>query len=215
MRTRVKVSGLLSAGEVRAAVGAGADALGFGQEARTEPPPWEAAAACPPGVSPVLHTSRPDALAIVEQAREAGVATVQLPPGLDPVVHVALRRAARDLKLVQALRMDEASADLARAYARLVDALLLELPRQVLTVADLDSPAEPRTVDWRRCRQVVQASAAPVWIAGGLTPGSVGEAVDQVNPFGVDVGSGVRTAGRLDARKLSSFFHAVRVAKIG
>ena len=62
---------------------------------------------------------------------------------------------------------------------------------------------------------MVQASAAPVWLGGGLTQNSVGDAVEQVNPFGVDVGAGVRTAGRLDARKLSGFFHAARVAKIG
>ena len=216
MRTRVKVSGLVSPGEVRAAVAAGADAVGFTAEARTEPPPWDAASACPPGVSPVLHTARVDPLAIVDQAREAGATAAQLPPGLDPVVHLALRRTAPWLKLVQTVRMDdEAAPDLARGYARLVDALLLEVARPTLTLADLDRAVEPRATDWRACRKVAQASAAPVWLAGGLTPGSVGEAVDQVNPFGVDVGAGVRTAGRLDARKLSSFFHAVRVAKIG
>ena len=216
MRTRVKVSGLLSPGEVRAAVGAGADALGFGGEAHTESSPWETVTACPPGVSPVLHTSREDPQAIANQAREAGAAAVQLPPGLDPVVLVSLRRLAPGLKLIQVVRMaDEAAADLARGYARLVDAVLLELVRPVVSVLDLGSAVEPHTPDWRTCRKVVQASAAPVWLAGGLTQGSVGEAVEQVNPFGVDVGTGVRTAGRLDARKLSGFFHSVRVAKIG
>ena len=216
MRTRVKVSGLLSPGEVRAAVGAGADALGFAAEAHTDSSPWEALAACPPGVSPILQTSRLESLAIADHAREAGAATVQLPHGLDPVVHLALRRAAPWLKLVQVVRLeDDAVADLAKAYARLVDALVLEIARPVVTVADLEAAAEPRAVDWRRCRQVVQASAAPVWLAGGLTQNSVGDAVEQVNPFGVDVGAGVRTGGRLDARKLSGFFHAARVAKTG
>ena len=216
MRTRVKVSGLHSPVEVRAAVSAGADAIGFSSEARTDPGPWEAVAACPPGVTPVLYTSREDALAIAAEAREAGAATVQLAPGVDPVVHLALRRSTPQLRLVQTVRLDdEAAVDLAKAYARICDAVLLEIPRQLLTVADLGAPQEPRVVDWRRCRDIVKAAAAPVWLAGGLTPASVGEAVDQVNPFGVDVGAGVRTAGRLDARKLSSFFHAVRVAKIG
>ena len=216
MRTRVKVSGVLSPGEVRAAVGAGADALGFGAEARTGPGPWDAVAACPPGVAPVLHTALVDPRAILEQAREAGAPVVQLPHGLDPVVHVTLRRSAPGLKLIQVVRMaEEAAVDLAKGYGRLVDALLLEVPRHAVTVADLGAAVEPRTIDWRSCREVVRASPAPVWLAGGLAQGSVGEAVDQVNPFGVDVGAGVRTAGRLDARKLSAFFHAVRVAKIG
>ncbi len=216
MRTRVKISGLHSPAEVRAAVGAGADAIGYPPDPRAESSPWEAVAACPPGVTPVLHTSREEPQAISAQAREAGAATVQLPPGVDPVIHLTLRRSTPQLRIVQTVRLeDEAAVDLAKAYARIVDAVMLEIPRPVLTVADLGAAHEPRTVDWRRCRDVVKASSAPVWLAGGLTPASVGEAIDQVNPFGVDVGAGVRTAGRLDARKLSAFFHAVRVAKIG
>ena len=212
MRTRVKVSGLQSEGEVRAAVAAGADALGFDGE----PPSGavEPVAACPPGVSPMLHSSRADAHAIADQAREAGVAVVLLLPPLDPVVHAALRRVAPGLKLVQAVDADDDRAsELARGYAPLVDALLLKTSRPALTVAELGGDA--RAVDWRRSRQIVHASPVPVWLAGGLSPAGVGEAIEQVNPFGVDVGVGVRTAGRLDARKLSSFFHAVRTAKTG
>ncbi len=216
MRTRVKVSGVMSPPEVRAAVAAGADAVGFGQEARTESGVWEVLAACPPGVSPMLHTCKLEPLAIVEQAHEAGAAIVQLPSGVDPVLLEALRRIAPALKLVQVVQAGSKDAvEMARLYARRADALLLETPRQALTVADLDAAREPRPIDWRTCRQIVQASAVPVWLAGGLTQACVGEAVDQVNPFGVDVGAGVRTGGRLDARKLSAFFHAVRVAKAG
>lgn len=217
MRTRVKVSDIASAGEVRAAVSAGADALGLvGEPAADGAPPVEreAAAACPPGVSPVLHTSREDPHAIADHAEAAGVHAVQLLRRLDPVVHTALRRIAPGLKLIQVLSLeDEHVFDLARGYGRLVDALLLESARAGQTVAELDGPLRPQ--DWRTPRRVVQDSAAPVWLAGGLTPGTVGEAIEQVNPFGVDVGSGVRTAGRMDARKLSTFFHAVRAAKGG
>ena len=213
MRTRVKVSGLQSPIEVRAAVSAGADALGFeGDPARGA---CEAVAACPPGVSPMLHISRTDPHAIADEARSAGVSAVLLLARLDPVVHVALRRLAPGLKLVQAIDAEgEQAPEFARAYARLADALMLKMFRPTLTVAELGG-GEARVTDWRRSRQVVQASPVPVWLAGGLSPAAVGEAIEQVNPFGVDVGAGVRTAGRLDARKLSSFFHAVRVAKTG
>ena len=220
MRTRVKVCCMQSAGEVRAAVSAGADALGFvgempsGAGPITEVQALEAARACPPGVTPVLLTSREDPHAIVDHARAVSVEVVQLVRHLDPIVHVALRRIAPGLKLIQVVHVeDEASLELARGYARLADALLLDSGRPAMTVAELGGTG--RTHDWTVSRRIVQASAAPVWLAGGLTPANVGEAIEQVNPFGVDLCTGVRTAGRLDARKLSSFFHAVRTAKGG
>jgi phosphoribosylanthranilate isomerase len=54
--------------------------------------------------------------------------------------------------------------------------------------------------------------AAPVFLAGGLTPENVGEAIARVRPFGVDVCSGVRTDGRLDEIRLAAFTAAVRGA---
>lgn len=220
MRVRVKVCGMHSAGEVRAAVSAGADALGFVGEMPSGPGPVdetqarEAAAACPPGVSPVLLTSRDDPLAIADHASAVGVGAVQLVRHLDPGVHAALRRAAPWLRLIQVIHVeDEQSLDLARGYAQVADALLLDSGRPAMTVAELGGTG--RTHDWNLSRRIVQSSPVPVWLAGGLTPANVGEAIEQVNPFGVDLCTGVRTAGRLDARKLSSFFHAVRTAKGG
>ncbi|HEX7501948.1 MAG TPA: hypothetical protein VF451_00890 [Acidobacteriota bacterium] len=50
----------------------------------------------------------------------------------------------------------------------------------------------------------------PCFLAGGLNAANVAEAIDRVRPFAVDVCSGVRSAGKLDRRKLESFFNAVR-----
>ena len=108
---------------------------------------------------------------------------------------------------------DEHALELSRSYAGLADALLLDSGRPALTVAELGGTGRPH--DWTVSRRIVQASPVPVWLAGGLTPGNVGEAIEQVNPFGVDLCTGVRTAGRRDARKRSAFFQAVRVAKLG
>ena len=46
-------------------------------------------------------------------------------------------------------------------------------------------------------------------MAGGLNPDNVREAIDAVQPFGVDICSGVRTDGKLDEKKLDAFFRAV------
>ncbi|UCG88762.1 MAG: phosphoribosylanthranilate isomerase [Gemmatimonadota bacterium] len=48
-----------------------------------------------------------------------------------------------------------------------------------------------RTADWDHCAEIVRGTALPVFLAGGLTPGNVGEAVRTVEPFGVDVENGV------------------------
>jgi phosphoribosylanthranilate isomerase len=55
-------------------------------------------------------------------------------------------------------------------------------------------------------RRVVEGSPVPVFLAGGLKPENVAEAVSRVRPFGLDVCSGVRTHGRLDDEKLRRFF---------
>jgi phosphoribosylanthranilate isomerase len=61
-------------------------------------------------------------------------------------------------------------------------------------------------------RQIRQRVDAPVFLAGGLHAGNVGEALERVQPFGVDLCSGVRTDGQLDEAKLRRFMHAVRRA---
>ena len=58
-----------------------------------------------------------------------------------------------------------------------------------------------------RIRESVRVS---VYLAGGLRPENVAEAIEIVRPFGLDVCNGVRTDGRLDDGKLAAFFQAVR-----
>ena len=58
-------------------------------------------------------------------------------------------------------------------------------------------------------RRIVEVSPVPVFLAGGLTPTNVGEAIRSVRPFGVDLCTGVRTAGALDENKLLQFMKAV------
>ena len=52
----------------------------------------------------------------------------------------------------------------------------------------------------------------PYFLAGGLTPGNVAEAVLQLHPYAVDVSSGIETEGRKDPAKMAAFVEAVRAA---
>ncbi len=58
--------------------------------------------------------------------------------------------------------------------------------------------------------RIREAVRVPIFLAGGLRPGNVRQAIDEVGPWGVDLCNGVRTGGRLDAAKLDRFMAAVK-----
>jgi len=91
------------------------------------------------------------------------------------------------------------------------------LPRQEL-VCLLDSQVRNayggtgQAFNWQLASEV--SARFPVIIAGGLTPANVGQLVKQVQPWGVDVSTGVETNGRKDAAKIRAFIEAVRRAEV-
>jgi phosphoribosylanthranilate isomerase len=105
---------------------------------------------------------------------------------------------------------------------------------QVVHVSPIDSPSDPmqfvepgfaralmldsahgpyrggsgRAFNWDVAHEV--ASHMPLWLAGGLTPENVGDAIDRARPWLVDVGSGTETDGRKDHALVRAFIDAVR-----
>lgn len=69
------------------------------------------------------------------------------------------------------------------------------------------------TFDWAVAAEV--ARRLPFLLAGGLTPENVGEAIEQVQPWGVDVSSGVETEGEKDIEKIRAFVRAAKGVGVG
>lgn len=218
MRTRLKVCCISSRDEALLAIAAGADALGLVARMPSGPGPIpdelirEIARSVPPPIATFLLTSEIEPDAVVAHARRAGVNTLQIvDDAVEPDVWNALRRDAPSLRVVQVIHVrDERSIDLALRAAPFVDALLLDSGNPAACVRELGGTG--RVHDWSISRRIVERAGVPVFLAGGLTPDNVCDAIIGVRPFGIDLCSGVRSNGRLDAGKLHAIVHAIRRA---
>lgn len=205
--TRVKVCGLTRERDLRAAAAAGADALGVVCDVPVETPrevsPGRAAdlvAAAPPFATTVLVTMPESATAAVDLARRVGADAVQLHGDLSP-------DAVADVRQTVGTVLVATDHEGAPAYAEHADALVVD------SVDESGAGGTGRTHDWARTREVVESLSVPVVLAGGLTPGNVERAVRTVGPYGVDVASGVESAGgRKDHDAVRSFVRRAHAA---
>ncbi len=108
---------------------------------------------------------------------------------------VSRSKRRRELCIVKAFRIDT-EEDVKRAEASAADGILL----------DHGAGGTGESFDWnllRNCRR-------PFFLAGGLTPDNVAEAVRRTRPYAVDVSSSLETNGRKDPEKIRRFMAAVR-----
>jgi phosphoribosylanthranilate isomerase len=213
-RPRVKICCIASVQEAMLAIEAGASALGLVSEMPSGPGPIaedliaEIAATIPPAIGSFLLTCKQDAAAIIDQQKRLRVNTIQICDRLVNGAHEELRAALPGVSLVQVIHVTGPEAvDEALIVAPHVDAVLLDSGNQTLTVKELGGTG--RTHDWNLSRQIRELIDVPLFLAGGLKPENVAEAVRAVRPFGVDVCSGLRTNGSLDGGKLAQFMSAV------
>ena len=215
---RVKICCIASIAEAWLAIDHGASAVGLVSAMPSGPGPIpedliaEIAATVPPGVSSFLLTCQQDAAAIIDQQKRLRVNTIQICDRLPEGSYARLREALPGVSLVQVVHVTgEEAVDEAIAIAPEVDAILLDSGNQSLAVKELGGTG--RTHDWRLSRAIREAIDVPLFLAGGLKPENVAQAIGEVQPFGVDVCSGLRTEGRLDPQKLAAFFNAIEAKK--
>lgn len=214
MPPRVKICCISSLEEARVAVEFGASALGLvghmpsGPGVITDDLIAVIARKVPPPIGTFLLSSETDAQAIIRHQQKVGTNTVQIVDALQTGTYADIRRALGSVKLVQVIHVaGEESLDEAQRIAPEVDALLLDSGNPNLTVKELGGTG--RTHNWALSRRIVESVEVPVFLAGGLKPENVREAVESVQPFGLDLCSGVRTDGKLDPYKLERFFKAL------
>lgn len=218
-RPFLKICCIMSEAEARLAWRMGADALGLVSQMPSGPGVIadgliaHIASTVPPPLATFLLTSLRDAPAIVAQHRQCRSNTIQLVDTVAEDDLRQLREALPGIALVQVIHVSDASSvNEALRVAPLVDAILLDSGNQKLPLKELGGTG--RTHDWRISSHIRQALDAlpqpkPMFLAGGLHAGNVREAIAVVQPHGLDVCSGVRTYGRLDASKLAALIAAL------
>jgi phosphoribosylanthranilate isomerase len=155
-----------------------------------------------------LLTCKQDVQSIIDQQRRLRVNTIQICDRLVDGTYRDLRHALPGVSLVQVIHVTgPESVDEAQMIAPHVNGILLDSGNQSLQIKELGGTG--RVHDWSLSRRIRETIDVPLFLAGGLNPENVAEAIRTVAPFGVDVCSGLRTEGKLDRNKLSAFFDEV------
>ena len=215
--TRVKICCIRSFEEAEMAIRYGASALGFVSAMPSGPGPIseeliaEIILRVPAGILTFLLTSKQDAPPIIGQQRRTKANTLQLVDSVSFETYHELRTALPGVSIVQVIHVTGSDAiESAISISPFVDALLLDSGNPNLKVKQLGGTG--RVHDWTISKMICSQVAIPVYLAGGLNPENVAEAIRLVRPFSVDLCSGVRTNGALDEAKLSRFFAQVKTA---
>jgi len=195
MSVRVKICGLTNLADALAAVRAGADALGF----VLAPSPRQVTPAqvrsivdsLPPMILTVGVFVNSDLREVAETRSYCGLDLVQLHGQESEQEAAALGR-----RVIKALPAGPGSQLSAEAYSGAI--LLLDAGRSKV------KGGSGQTCNWELAASL--ARQRPIILAGGLNPDNVGQAVAQVNPYAVDVASGVeKEPGRKDHEQITKF----------
>lgn len=214
MTPRVKICCIQNEQEAADAIAFGASAIGLVGAMPSGPGPisdeeiFAIAKTVPPPIGTFLLTSEQTSHGILEHHLRTLTNTIQIVDELPERDYANIRAVAANIKLVQVIHVTgDEWVDAACELAEHVDAILLDSGNPKLSVKELGGTG--RTHDWQLSRRIVETCGKAVFLAGGLNAENVREAIDAVQPFGLDLCSGVRTDGLLDLQKLEAFFNGV------
>ena len=209
METFIKICGICSRSDLEKICALGPDAVGFifWPESKRYVRPQQVAQwlpSVPEGIKKVGVFVEPTAAEVEAVARECQLDVIQ--------IHQTSNHWKIDRPLFQGLEIW-----LSPKMEQGVKPAILEavLPEPSVLLAD---SFDPKTIggtgsvgNWDAAVQMKQTLGKPLMLAGGLNPDNVAEAIETVQPWGVDVSSGVeKTPGVKNIRKVKKFIGAVR-----
>lgn len=197
--TKIKLCGLMSPGDVETANELMPEYVGFifAKESRRYVSPRQAAVLkrmLHPDIKAVGVFVNEDIRIIEALLTDNVIDAVQLHGGEDEAYIGRLREAA-GIPIIKAFRIDSRQ-DVVRAEESTADHVLL----------DAGSGGTGTSFDWN----LISGIERPYFLAGGLDAVTVKEAVESLQPYGVDVSSGIETDGHKDPVKMRDFVAAVR-----
>ena len=194
---RIKICGIRNENDLRSALAASPDAVGF-LVGQVHPSPdfilacsaRRLARSLPPFIQPwlVTHFSKPEE--VLELAEDAAVWNIQLHGESTPEEVSAIRNALPPCaKLVRAVHPEPQDFFSEYIdYIPFIDAFLID----TLNPKTGQVGGTGLVGNWTRAARFVQESPIPVILAGGLTPTNVARAIERVRPYAVDVNTGVK-----------------------
>ncbi len=197
--TRIKLCGLTRPEDIAAANALQPEYIGFVFAAKSKRAvSREMAAALKAQLSPqiqavgVFVNETPEAVASL---LNTGIIDIAQLHGQEDETYIQRLRNLTNKPLIQAVRVTDA-ASLANAQKSPADLILL----------DSGAGGTGTSFDWT----LLDKFERPYFLAGGLDPDTVGDAVKRFHPYAVDVSSGIETAGKKDPAKMAAFVAAVR-----
>lgn len=211
---KVKICGISNEIDALKAVELGADAIGFvmgGKVLPVEVEPYaqlvrETIKKFPKGVDSFLVThlfNSEDILALSNYIQSTGI-QISEDIAIEEVKKVRSNTNKKIIKTV--VTTDPKAVEKLKLYEPYCDFFLLDSRDSGYT------GGTGKENNWEMCRELIKLTAKPVFIAGGLNPENVRGAIEETNPYGVDVSTGISSYSesylrkdRKDASKIEKF----------
>ena len=205
---RTKICGIRNRDDAQIVVDSGASAIGFligtthlAEDTISLDLAKSIIFELPPFISSVMVTHLTDSDEILEIANYIDVTTIQIHDYVTPATLKRIFQRKNNLKIIKAIPVKNLSDALKmlESYEDYCDAILLD------SITDERIGGTGNIHDWNISKTLIEKSTRPVFLAGGLTPDNVLDAIKITKPFGVDVNSGVEKDGFKDPVLTSLF----------
>ena len=211
---KVKICCISSIEEATLAVAYGAAAIGLvgrmpsGPGIITDELIHAIAKTVPPPTHTFLLTSETTTDNIIEHHKKVNTTTIQIVDALSGREYHKIREAIPNVQLVQVIHvLDENAVQEAIEISEFVDAILLDSGNPNLSTKVLGGTG--KTHNWDLSKKIRENISIPTYLAGGINKDNIKQAIEYVQPYGIDLCSSVRTNGQLDVSKLEALFNAL------